>query len=223
MTLLSWLPSALIAARQMTAINTRRRAYSGSEVPVSSRLNSHTAATSKVMDVPRGSEKLLRCRTSLTPPCLAFMTRSGMCKRVGNADKLPECSDQAGHGGEHAGDVGAEQADGRDANHGDKGQQQAVFDQGSALFITDELGVGGEKLGHGTFSWSRLGKERGFVSWPIRVSTDRPTRPARRNAADLVLARKAASMPKQSLRGSKLRKNMPILSSRLGTSCRCPT
>ena len=35
MTLLIWRPSALIAARQMTAINTRRRAYSGSEAPVS--------------------------------------------------------------------------------------------------------------------------------------------------------------------------------------------
>src|SRR5208337_1881320 len=119
MTLLIWLPSALIAARQMTAINTRRRAYSGSEVPVSSRLNSHTAATNKLMDVPRGSEKLLRWRTSLTPPCSAFMTRSAMCKGVGNADKLPGCSDQAGHALEHGGDVAAEQGDGRDANHGD--------------------------------------------------------------------------------------------------------
>src|SRR5208337_1165611 len=97
-------------------------------------------------------------------------------------------SDLAGYGVEHGGDVAAEQGDGRDANHGDKGQQQAVFDQGSTLFITDELGVGGEKLGHGTFSWSRLGEERGFVGQPIRLSTDRPTRPARRNAADLVLA-----------------------------------
>src|SRR5208282_4319401 len=50
----------------------------------------------------------------------------------------------------------AERGDGQDANHGDKGQQQAVFDQGGTLFITDELGGGGEKLGHGTFSWSRL-------------------------------------------------------------------
>ena len=30
-----------------------------------------------------------------------------------------------------SGDVAAEQGDGRDANHGDKGQQQAVFDQGA--------------------------------------------------------------------------------------------
>jgi len=75
-----------------------------------------------------------------------------MCKEVGNADKLPGCSDQAGHALEHGGDVGAEQGDGRDANHGDKGQQQAVFDQRSTLFITDELGVGGEKL----WSWKFL-------------------------------------------------------------------
>ena len=35
MTLLIWRLSALIAARQMTAINTRRRAYSGNEAPIS--------------------------------------------------------------------------------------------------------------------------------------------------------------------------------------------
>ncbi len=56
-------------------------------------------------------------------------------------------------GAEHGGDDVAERGDGRDANRGDKGQQQAVLHQRSALFITGELGGGGgERLGHGNFS-----------------------------------------------------------------------
>ncbi len=37
-----------------------------------------------------------------------------------------------GKGAEHGGDDGAERGDGRDANHGNKGQQQAVLHQRSA-------------------------------------------------------------------------------------------